>query len=209
MARVSRRLALPCAALAAIIAAGVAAQTPPIYRYTDPSGRVIYTDHMPPANAKNVEAKRLTQNMIETDRLPLEAQRAQDRFPVTLYTFACGDVCDKAEALLNRRGVPFAVVDVKTAQGQERLKKATGDTQVPVLQAGDKLIAKGYSDTMWQALLDDAGYPKAPVSRRAQQPLDVPKGAATKAAAPGTAPAAAPEPAPPPAPAKPGGYPKL
>ena len=152
MARASRRLALPCAALAAIIAAGVAAQTPPIYRYTDPSGRVIYTDHMPPANAKNVEAKRLTQNMIETDKLPLQAQRAQERYPVTLYTFACGDVCDKAEALL-----------------------------------------------------DDAGYPRAPASRRAQPTLAVPKGAATSAAAPGAAPAA-----PPPAvPAQTGGYPKL
>ena len=205
MARVSRRLALPCAALAAIIAAGVAAQTPPIYRYTDPSGRVIYTDHMPPADAKNVEAKRLTQNYIETDKLPLEAQRAQDRFPVTLYTFACGDVCDKAEALLNRRGVPFATVNVQEAKGAERLKKATGDTQVPVLQAGDKLIAKGYSEQGWQALLNDAGYPKTPASRRAQAPLDVPKGAATQAPAP----AAAPESPPPPVPAKPGGYPKL
>ena len=207
MARASRRLALPCVALSAIIAAGAGAQTPSIYRYTDPSGRVIYTDHMPPANAKNVEAKRLTQNMIETDKLPLEAQRAQDRYPVTLYTFACGDVCDKAEALLNRRGVPFTVVDVKDAKGVERLKKATGDTQVPVLQAGEKLIAKGYSETGWQALLDDAGYPKAQASRRAQAPLAVPKGAATTAAAPGAAPA---EPAPPPAaPVKSGGYPKL
>jgi glutaredoxin len=207
MARVSHRLALPCAALAAMVAVGAAAQAP-IYRYTDPSGRVIYTDHIPPASAKNVEAKRLTQNMIETDKLPLEAQRAQERYPVTLYTFACGDVCDKAEALLNRRGVPFTVVDVKSAQGQERLKKATGDTHVPVLQAGDKLIAKGYSETGWQALLNEAGYPKAPASRRAQQPLDVAKGSATTAAAPGTAPAAAPA-SPPPAPAKPGGYPKL
>ena len=204
MARASCRLALPCAAIAAIIATGVAAQTPPIYRYVDPSGRIIYSDHIPPANAKNVEAKRLTQNYIETDKVPLEAKRARDRYPVTLYTFACGDVCDKAEALLNRRGVPFAVVNVKEAQGAERLKKATGDQQVPVLQAGDKLIAKGYSEQGWQALLDDAGYPKAPASRRAQAPLDVAKGAATQTPAPAATPAT-----PPPAPANAGGYPKL
>jgi len=205
MARASHRLALPCTALAAIIAAGVAAQPLPIYRYVDPSGRVIYTDLMPPANAKNVQAKRLTQNYIETDKVPLEAQRAQDRFPVTLYTFACGDVCDRAEALLNRRGVPFTRVDVKEAQGAERLKKATGDTQVPVLQAGDKLITKGFSDQGWQALLDDAGYPKAPAPRRAQAPLDAPKGAAAQTPAPA---AAAPSP-PSPVPTNPGGYPKL
>jgi glutaredoxin len=207
MARASYRLAVPCAALAAIIAAGVAAQTPPIYRYTDPSGRIIYTDVVPPANARNVEAKRLTQNYIETDKVPLETQRAQERYPVTLYTFACGDVCDKAEALLNRRGVPFATVNVKDAQGAERLKKATGDMQVPVLQAGDKLIAKGYSEQGWQALLNDAGYPKAPASRRAQAPLDVAKGAVTQVPAPAAAPA--PESPPPAAPAKGSGYPKL
>jgi glutaredoxin len=203
MARASYRLALPCAALAAIIATGAMAQSPPIYRYVDPAGRIVYTDHVPPANAKNVEAKRLTQNYIETDKLPLAAQRAQDRYPVTLYTFACGDICDKAEALLNRRGVPHATVDVKDAKGTERLKKVTGDTQIPVLQAGDKLIAKGFSEAGWQALLDDAGYPKAPASRRAQPPLDVAKGAATQVPAP------APEPVAPAPPASSGGYPKL
>ena len=202
MARASCRPALACAALAAIVAAAAAAQTPPIYRYVDPNGRVIYTDKIPPANAKDVEAKRLTQNYIETDKLPLAAQRAQDRFPVTLYTFACGELCDKAEALLNRRGVPHATVDVTEAKNAERLKKVAGDTQVPVLQAGDKLVAKGFSEAGWQALLDDAGYPKAPVARRAQQPLDVAKGAPTKAPAPAPLPPASPTPAP-------GGYPKL
>jgi glutaredoxin len=203
MARVSCRLGLPCVALSALIAVGAAAQAP-IYRYTDPSGRIIYSDHMPPANAKNVEAKRLTQNMIETDKLPLQAQHAQDRYPVTLYTFACGDICDKAEALLNRRGVPFTVVNVKDPKGVEQLKKATGDTQVPVLQAGTKMIAKGYSETGWQSLLDDAGYPKAPASRRSQPSLQVPKGEATTTTAPAAAPAS-----PPPAETQPGGYPKL
>lgn len=197
MARAPHRLALPCAALAALVAAAVAAQTPPIYRYVDPSGRVIYSDHMPPANAKNVESKRLTQNYIETDKMPLAAKHARDRYPVTLYTFDCGDICDKAEALLNRRGVPYAKVNVKEEKGSAQLKKATGDIQVPVLQAGDKLIAKGYSESGWQALLDDAGYPKAPASRRTQPSLGVAEDTP------------APAPAPRPAPARQGGYPQL
>jgi glutaredoxin len=203
MARMSRPIAFACGVLAAILATSVAAQTPPIYRYVDQNGRIIYSDHMPPANAKNVETKRLTQNFIETDKMPLAAQRARDQYPVTLYTYACGEVCDKAEALLNRRGVPYAKVDVNDAKGVERLKKLTGDIQVPVLQAGDKLVAKGFSEARWQLMLDDAGYPKAPVPRRAQAPLDIAKG---------TAQPTAPTP-PPPAPATPppgqGGYPKL
>jgi len=165
MARASQRIALTCATLAAVVALGAAAQTPPIYRYID----------------------------------------AEDRFPVTLYTYACGDVCDKAEALLNRRGVPYTTVNVQDSAGFEKLKKATGDNQVPVLQAGDKLIAKGFSDARWQALLDDAGYPKAPVPRRPQQSLEIAKGAPTQAPAPDPA-----VPPPAPAPTGPGsGYPKL
>jgi len=35
-----------------------------------------------------------------------------------------------------------------------------------VLQAGDKLMVRAFSDTQWQALLDDAGYPKTPPMRR-------------------------------------------
>ena len=31
-----------------------------------------------------------------------------------------------------------------------------------MLQVGDKLIVKGFSEAQWQALLDDAGYPKTP-----------------------------------------------
>ena len=208
MATMPCRLALVGGALAAIVAASTAAQTtPPIYRYVDPSGRVIYSDHVPPPNAKNVEAKRLTQNYIETDKMSLEAKQARDRFPVTLYTFNCGDVCDKAEALLNRRGVPFRVVDVKDQKGVDQLKKASGDVQVPVLQAGDKLIARGFSETRWQALLDDAGYPKAPprkVAAKAAEPV---------AAAPSSPSPAAPSPMPSPDAAQampvPGsGYPK-
>lgn len=203
MATMPCRLALAGAVLAAVVAASATAQTPPpIYRYLDPSGRVIYSDHVPPPNSKNVESKRLTQNYIETDRMTLEAKQARDRYPVTLYTFNCGDVCDKAEALLNRRGVPFRIVDVKDQKGVDQLKKASGDVQVPVLQAGDKLIARGFSETRWQALLDDAGYPKAPTPRRPQQSLAVDKDAG-KITAP-TAPT--PPPAAPPAS---GGYPKL
>jgi len=202
MARASHRFALACGALAGIIVASAAAQAQTIYRYVDPDGHIIYSDHTPPANAKDVQAKRLNQNFIETDQVSLAGRQAQDRYPVTLYTFACGTLCDNAEALLNRRGVPFTKVNVQDPKGAERLKQLTGELQVPVLQAGDKLLAKGFSDAQWQALLDDAGYPKTPPLRRTQplKPAE-PKDAAAE-------PAAAPPPAPSPAPAAAGSYPK-
>jgi len=184
MARRSRRMAFAAGALAASIAAGAAAQSAQVYRYVDPDGRIVYSDQMPPANARSVEAKRLTPNLIETDQSSLSAQRAQDRFPVTLYTFRCGELCDRAEALLNRRGVPYTTVNVQEAAGAEKLKTLTGESQAPVLQAGDKLIVKGFSESRWQALLDDAGYPQAPPLRRSLPPATAPKGAPAPAAPP-------------------------
>ena len=197
MARRSRRMAFAAGALAASITAGAAAQSAQVYRYVDPDGRIVYSDQMPPANARSVEAKRLTPNLIETDQSSLSAQRAQDRFPVTLYTFRCGELCDRAEALLNRRGVPYTTVNVQEAAGAEKLKTLTGESQAPVLQAGDKLIVKGFSESRWQALLDDAGYPQAPPLRRSLPPATAPKGAPAQAAPPAA----------PVAPPAPGGYP--
>jgi glutaredoxin len=112
-------------------------------------------------DSKDVQAKRLSPNFIESNPVPLATSQAAERFPATLYTFACGAVCQNAEALLNRRGVPFTTVNVEDVKGAEQLKKVTGDQQAPVLQLGDKLIAKGFNESRWQAMLDEAGYPKS------------------------------------------------
>ena len=147
--------------------AGAAAQDQQIYRYVDPNGRIIYSDHAPPPDAKNVEAKKLESESDRDRQVSLAAQRAQERYPLTLYTFPCGDVCDRAEALLNRRGVPLHDGERAGQSGAEKLQKLTGELQAPVLQAGDKLIAKGFNEAQWQMLLDNAGYPAAPSTRRA------------------------------------------
>jgi glutaredoxin len=195
MARPLRRLVLVCGTLAGVLAASAGAYGQPVYRYIDADGRVVYSDKPPPAGSTGVETKRLAPNLIETDQLSLEARKAQERFPVTLYTFACGEVCDRAEALLERRGVPYTKVNVELADGAAKLKKLTGDLQAPVIQAGDKLMVRGFSETQWEALLDEAGYPKTPPLRRPPPREEPAKNEA----------AATPEPA---GGATPGGYPK-
>ncbi len=182
MAPLSRRIALVCGVAVAVLSAVTAGQQQ-VYRYVDKEGRVIYTDRAPPQDGKEVQAKRLSPNYIENNDLPIATAQAAQRFPVTLYTFPCGAVCQSAEALLNRRGVPFTTVNVEDQKGAEQLMKLTGAQQAPVLQVGDKLVAKGFNEARWTALLDDAGYPKSPPSRRV----------AAKAAEPAPAPG---EPAP-------------
>ena len=178
MAPLSRRIAFLCGVAVAVFAALTAAQQQ-VYRYVDKDGRIIYSDRAPPPDSREVQAKRLSPNYIENNNVPLATVQAAQRFPVTLYTFACGEICQSAEALLNRRGVPFTTVNVEDQKGAEQLLKLTGAQQAPVLQVGDKLIAKGFNEARWTAMLDDAGYPKSP-----------PRRTATRVAEPAPAPAA-------------------
>ena len=150
------------------LAATAIAQTQ-VYRYTDADGRIVYTDRPPPGGAKNVQPKRLGANYIETTQMPLGTQQAVERFPVTLYTYDCGEVCQNAEALLNRRGVPFTTINVTEGDGGAKLQSLTGEQRVPVLQVGEH-VEKGYLESKWQAVLDQAGYPKTPAQRRTSTP---------------------------------------
>ena len=192
----SGALATLTALLAAVAGNALAQQGQQVYRYVDKDGRVVYSDRAPTGDAKDVQPKRMGANFIENSELPIAAQQAMERYPVTLYTFPCGELCQNAEALLNRRGVPFTTVNVEDPKGAEQLKNLTGELNAPVLQVGDKLIGKGYSEPRWTALLDEAGYPKAPVTRRIA-PARPP---AAEAPADSTSQAVAPTPG--------GGYPK-
>jgi len=196
MAGKSRRIAQILGVVAALVAAGALAQAQQVYRYVDKDGKVVYSDRSPPTDSKEVQAKRLSPNFIENNTTPIALTQAAEKFPVTLYTFACGSVCENAEALLNRRGVPFTTVNVEDVKGAEALKKLTGEQQAPVLLVGDKVFAKGFNEARWTAMLDEAGYPKSAPRRVA---VKVP---AEAAPAPAPAPAAAAVPVPG------GGYPK-
>ena len=197
MASKSRRIAHILGVAAAVIAAGALAQAQQVYRYIDKDGKVVYSDRSPPTDSKDVQAKRLSPNFIENNTTPIALTQASEKFPVTLYTFACGAVCENAEGLLNRRGVPFTTVNVEDAKGAEELKKLTGEQQAPVLLVGDKLMAKGFNEARWTAMLDDAGYPKS-APRRVAVKVPAEAAPAPTPAAPGAVPLPVPG----------GGYPK-
>ena len=162
-----------------LIAAPVLAQQ--MYRWTDAEGRVHYSDQPPPKDAKNIQTKNLSANVVETDALPYATQVARRRNPVTLYAFECGDACSQAKNLLRGRGVPFSEIDPRQPANAEKLKTLTGGTDVPVLQVGETVV-NGFETGRWQTALDNAGYPASASSRQV--------GAASKASGPAAAPAA-------------------
>ena len=165
-AATSRPLSAIGFAMLAVVSVSLGAQTLQVYRYVDVDGRVVYSDRPPPPTAKEAQAKRIGANSIETSALSFATQQAQERYPVTLYSFACGVICDTAQGMLNKRGVPHTMVDVGQSDGADKLKKLTGGLDAPTLQVGDQ-FAIGFNETRWQGMLSDAGYPKTPPPRTA------------------------------------------
>ena len=151
-------------ALLLLISGLATAQVQQVYRYIDLDGRVVYSDKPPPPTAKEAQAKRIGANSIETSDLSFATAQAQERYPVTLYSFSCGVVCDTAQGVLNKRGVPHTVIDVSVGDGAERLKRLSGGLDAPTIQVGDQ-YATGFNEGKWQAMLNDAGYPKTPPPR--------------------------------------------
>jgi hypothetical protein len=140
-------------ALMCCVAPAGAAQ---LYRWVDAQGRVEWRDTPPPADAKTSESRKVQGNVAPSTQQPYALQRASTNFPVTLWTTACGEACDKAKSHLARRGVPYAEKDAKA--DLDALRKSTGGLDVPVLVVG-RIQLKGYSETGWDQALDSAGYP--------------------------------------------------
>jgi hypothetical protein len=146
--------------LAAVLAApAVDAQTT-VYRWIDKDGKVQFGDN-PPSDARNVTEKRVNAGTSEEGQVPYATQVASVRNPVTLYASSdCGELCTQGRELLARRGVPFREKDAKDSAVAEEVREMIGAVQVPVLKVGSSAL-KGYSEELWQAALDQAGYAKS------------------------------------------------
>lgn len=133
-----------------------------LYRWTDASGKVHYTDTQPPVNAKNVEKKKPAAGGTATSapQLSYALQRAAKAFPVTIYTSKdCGDPCKKGLSHLKKRGVPYTEKIVAKQDEIDALIKLAGAARVPVMVVG-VVIQKEYEEQSWSEALDTAGYPK-------------------------------------------------
>ncbi len=132
-----------------------------LYRWVDEKGSVHYTDQPPPPNAKKVEEKKFSGNVVETDKLPYGVQQAVKNFPVTLYTGDCGPACTLGKAYLVKRGIPFSErLPGKNQADFEQLKKASKDNLIPQLLVGKSIRLTGFDEAAWASALDQAGYPK-------------------------------------------------
>lgn len=146
-------------ASALCIFSGVSSGAQQVYVWTDEYGNREYRDTPPPPGAKNVERRKINTSTIETSELPYSVRQAVKNFPVTLWVFSCGTVCDNARAHLLRRGVPHTEKNPQAER--EAFEKLTGGVEIPVLYVGNTRL-KGYLASEWDAALDAAGYPRTP-----------------------------------------------
>ncbi|OGS99559.1 MAG: hypothetical protein A3F73_03045 [Gallionellales bacterium RIFCSPLOWO2_12_FULL_59_22] len=153
-----------------------------LYRWVDAQGKVHYGD-APPADAAQVEAKKLSDSVTPNEDLPYETRRAQQNFPVTLYVAkTCSAPCDQARSLLSKRGIPFSEKSIGTQEELDSFKALSGSDSAPTLAVG-RTFLKGFLAAQWNSELDAAGYPKT-APYRAPRPLPVPAPAAASEGAP-------------------------
>src|SRR3990167_7004003 len=136
------------------------AQAGKLYRWVDAQGKVYYGDTAP-ADAAQVETKKLSDSVAPNEDLPYEARRAQQNFPVTLYVADnCATPCDQARSLLSKRGIPFSEKKLITQEDIDAFKALSGFDSAPTLAVG-RTFLKGFLAEQWHGELDIAGYPKA------------------------------------------------
>ena len=143
----------------AMVLATASLSSAQLYRWVDEKGRVEWRDTPPPADAKSVEQRKVIANTIDSST-PYALQQAIRKYPVTLWTSECGEPCAQATAHLAKRGVPYTARDAQ--KEADALQKATGGREVPVLFVGTQQL-KGYLESAWDSVLDEAGYPQAPL----------------------------------------------
>ena len=131
------------------------------YRWVDPkTGQTIFSDQPPPPGAKQV-TKTTGTGQANDKQMPYATRQAAEKFPVTLYTAAnCVEPCERARALLNGRGVPFAEKLLKSEDELAELaRELGGEANVPTLYVGRQHVV-GFESVAWNNLLDLAAYPK-------------------------------------------------
>jgi glutaredoxin len=193
--------------VAACIATGAVAPAMAQYKVVAPDGTVTYTDR-PPATAQGNKVVPMDRASREAaanaeSSLPFALRQIATRFPVTLYTTADCEPCDRGRALLRQRGVPYSERTANTDADRAAWQRVTGGSQAPTLAIGNQRL-NGFEEGSWNSYLDAAGYPKqsalpASYSPPPPQPLVAPA-AATPVQPQAEAPApAAPQTPPPPA----------
>jgi glutaredoxin len=175
---------LACAAIAVALGCTSAEVLAQAYRWVDKDGRVHYSDTKPPPSAtRSVDQISTRSGTVSAQPLGYALQQAMKVNPVKLYTYSgCKTACADAKALLEKRGVPYTEISVDAPDKRDELKRVSGGANVPVLVVGTT-VKQGFEAGMYEAALDEGGYPKTSQLLPGQQARQEEKPAPQPAAA--------------------------
>ena len=141
------------------------AQAGGLYRWVDKAGNVHY-GNIPAEGAAQVEEVRVSGSPATDDAdMPYETRRAKESFPVTLYVADnCGEPCQKARDLLNKRGIPFTEKNLESQEDIDTFKQISVGEIIPALAVGKNWL-NGFLAEQWNSELDIAGYPETTLYR--------------------------------------------
>ena len=129
-----------------------------LYKWVGADGKVTYSDNPPPAGAKQLSTK-ASGGESSGVPLPEDLAAAVSKNPVTLYTGATCAPCNEGRTLLKQLGVPFSEKTVSSNDDLDKLKKVSGETQLPLLVISNSKF-RGFNHADWRVALSSAGYPE-------------------------------------------------
>ena len=150
--------------LAGMLALPAAAE---IYRWTDSTGKVHYSDK-PPADAKKQEVRVETQSFGGPPRSEgwardvLRAKSAGAEKPaagsagLTMYATSWCGYCRRARAYLAEKGVSYREVDIEASEANRKEFKAYGGGGVPLFVSGDARL-RGFNPSSMEQFLAKTG----------------------------------------------------
>ncbi|MES2047776.1 MAG: glutaredoxin family protein [Pseudomonadota bacterium] len=129
-----------------------------LYKWVGADGKVTYSDVPPPPGAKQLSTKA---SSGESGGVPLpeDLAAAVSKNPVTLYTGATCVPCNEGRTLLKQMGIPFSEKTVSSNDDIDKLKKVSGELQLPLLVISNSKF-RGFNDAEWRVALSSAGYPE-------------------------------------------------
>ena len=148
-----------------------------LYRWVDEKGQPVYSNQAPPAKYRDkahIIRGGQRESMAPAQPAPTasDTKTANAALPeVVFYTGKCGATCDQAKALLDMRKIPYVLQDVQANfELSAKLEKLTGKLEVPVLTIGSN-VHKGFDRTLWNNLLDAAGFNKKTPDVPSEKPV--------------------------------------
>lgn len=129
-----------------------------LYKWVGADGKVTYSDTPPPTGAKQLNTKASSGESSGVP-LPEDLAAAVSKNPVTLYTGATCAPCNEGRTLLKQLGIPFSEKTVNSNEDIDKLKKVSGELQLPLMVISNSKF-RGFNDAEWRVALSSAGYPE-------------------------------------------------